>query len=43
MMQIVYTKKHNIYCLSRVRRRDEQLTERGTYKVTIRDKAESRM
>ena len=36
MMQIVYTQKHNIYYLSRVRGRDDRLTERGAYKVTYR-------
>ena len=36
MIPIVYTQKHNTYNLSRVRGRDDRLTERGTYKVTYR-------
>ena len=34
MMQIVYTQKYNIYFLSRVRGRDDRLTDGGTYKFT---------
>ena len=31
MMQIVYTQKHNIYYLCRVRMDDDRLIEKGEY------------
>ena len=45
MMQIVYTQKHNIYYLSRVRGRDYSLIEKGgTHKMTTGEyKTESPM